>query len=507
MTTLSASAATPTSVPADALVVGVGQGPDGPVVAGGAESLDADLGGRLGAVLADLAVTGKEGEVTRFPTLGATPAALAVAVGLGRVPADGAPYDPESLRRAAGSAVRALAGVRRAVLTLPLANVGARQSEPAPDDLRAVTEGALFGSYGFTRYRTRDPGKDPVAAVVLAVDDAGQRAAKTVLARAEAVASAVALVRDLVNTPPGDLHPVELAAAAVEAGARLGVQVDVLDEKALRKAGYGGILGVGQGSANPPRLIRMAYLPRRAGTTVALVGKGITFDSGGLSLKPAAAMEWMKMDMGGAAAVIGATTAAAALRLPINVIGYAPTAENLPGGSAIRPADVLTMYGGTKVEVLNTDAEGRLVLADALVRAGEDTPDYLVDVATLTGAQLVALGSRVAGVMGDDTMRDRVVAASQRAGEAMWPMPLPPELRASLDSDVADLKNIGDRNGGMLTAGLFLKEFVPAGVPWAHIDIAGPAFNLGDAYGYTPKGGTGAAVRTLVQLLEDLAAG
>ena len=281
----------------------------------------------------------------------------------------------------------------------------------------------------------------------------------------------------------------------------------MLDEKALRKGGYGGISGVGQGSTHPPRLVRVSYAHPKATRTVALVGKGITFDSGGLSIKPAASMEWMKSDMGGAAAVLATVNAAAQLGLAVNVIGYAPMCENMPSGTAIRPSDVLTMYGGKRVEVLNTDAEGRLVLADAMVRAAEDSPDYLIDVATLTGAQLVALGAHTAGVMGnDDDFRGRIVDASARAGEQMWPMPLPPELRRSLDSDVADIANLGDRYGGMLTAGLFLQDFVAEGLTWAHLDIAGPAYNQGAEHGYTPKGGTGAAVRTLVELLEDIAA-
>jgi leucyl aminopeptidase len=211
--------------------------------------------------------------------------------------------------------------------------------------------------------------------------------------------------------------------------------------------------------------------------------------------------------MGGAAAVLSTVNVVARLGLAVNVVGYAPMCENMPSGAAIRPSDVLTMYGGRTVEVLNTDAEGRLVLADAIVRATEDSPDYLIDVATLTGAQLVALGARTSAVMGnDDLLRGRVVEAADRAGEQMWPMPLPPELRRSLDSDVADISNMGDRYGGMLVAGLFLQDFVPEGLPWAHLDIAGPAFNQGKPHGYTPKGGTGAAVRTLVDLLEDIAA-
>jgi leucyl aminopeptidase len=365
-----------------------------------------------------------------------------------------------------------------------------------------------MGAYAFDRYRfaSREAHKSPVASITLVVDETGA-AAKAVVKRAEAVAAGVNATRDLVNASPSDLYPETFAAYAVETAAP-GVTVTVLDEKALRKGGYGGITGVGQGSSHPPRLVRVSYTHPEATRTVALVGKGITFDSGGISIKPAAAMEWMKSDMGGAAAVLSTVNAAAQLGLAVNVVGYAPMCENMPSGAAIRPSDVRTMYGGKRVEVLNTDAEGRLILADALVRAGEDSPDFIVDVATLTGAQLVALGANTSGVMGnDDEFRARVAAAADRAGEQMWPMPLPPELRRSLDSEVADISNMGDRYGGMLVAGLFLQDFVPEGVTWAHLDIAGPAFNQGAEYGYTPKGGTGAAVRTLVELLEDVAAG
>jgi leucyl aminopeptidase len=284
----------------------------------------------------------------------------------------------------------------------------------------------------------------------------------------------------------------------------VGVRAEVLDEKALKKGGYGGIVGVGQGSTNPPRLVHLSYSPAGAKTTVALVGKGITFDSGGISIKPAAGMEAMKSDMGGAAAVIATVAAAAELRLKVNVEAWVPMAENMPSGTAIRPSDVLTMRNGKKIEVNNTDAEGRLILGDAMARAGEDTPDLMVDIATLTGAQLVALGSRTAGVMGEDALRDQVVAAADAAGEAMWPMPLPEDLRKGLDSEVADMVNTGPREGGMLSAGLFLREFVADGVRWAHVDIAGPAYHDGQPYGYVTPGGTGMAVRTLVELLADV---
>ncbi|MDQ6649540.1 MAG: leucyl aminopeptidase [Actinomycetota bacterium] len=503
MTTLSLSSSPAERLSVDALVIGVGKGPKGPVVAAGAEGLDKALGGRLAKTLAALGATGADGTLTRFATLGACSAATVAAVGLGPVPARGGRYDAESLRRAAGSAVRALAGVAKVGMTLAAANGAAD-----PVALRAVAEGALLGGYSFDRFRSParlDGHLPPVGALTLVVADARSAAAKAALRRAEVVTQAVGLARDLVNTPPGHLHPQDLAEAARTEATRLGLTVEVLDEKALRKGGYGGILGVGQGSANPPRLVRIAYSPPEPVATVALVGKGITFDSGGLSLKPAQAMEWMKSDMGGAAAVLAALSAVATLELPVAVVGWLPTAENMPSGGAIRPSDVLTMYGGTRVEVLNTDAEGRLILGDALARASEDEPDYLIDVATLTGAQLVALGTRTAGVMGnDDELRAAVLGAAAEAGEAMWPMPLPDHLRKSLDSEVADLANIGDRNGGMLVAAVFLREFVGAGTKWAHLDIAGPAFNQGDAFGYTPRGGTGAAVRTFVQFCENL---
>ena len=260
---------------------------------------------------------------------------------------------------------------------------------------------------------------------------------------------------------------------------------------------------------HPPRLVRLEYAPEGAERTVVFVGKGITFDSGGLSLKPSKSMETMKSDMAGAAATLGALQAIAELQPAVRVIGYLPLAENMPSGTAQRPSDVLTMYGGRTVEVLNTDAEGRLVLADALARSAEDSPDLVVDVATLTGAQVVALGPRISAVMAnDDDVRDGVVDAFRRAGEGAWPMPLPEELRKGLDSPIADLANVtGDRAGGMLVAGLFLQEFVPPGVRWAHLDIAGPSFHEGEPYGYTAKGGTGAAARALVQIALDVADG
>jgi leucyl aminopeptidase len=315
--------------------------------------------------------------------------------------------------------------------------------------------------------------------------------------------------RDLVNTAPNDLNPKAFAAIAQAAGKEHGLKVEVLDEKALAKGGYGGILGVGAGSANPPRLVKVAYTHPKATASLAFVGKGITYDSGGISLKPAGHNETMKCDMAGAAAVFAAVVAAKRLGLQVNVTAWLALAENMPSGSATRPGDVLRMYGGKTVEVLNTDAEGRLVLADAIVRAGEEQPDVIVDVATLTGAMVLALGNRTFGVMAnDDALRTKLHEIAGSVGEASWPMPLPADLRKGMvESTVADLANMGERMGGGLVAGLFLKEFVAEGTAWAHLDIAGPAFNEGSASGYTPKGGTASAVRTLVRFGEATAAG
>ena len=504
MTSLSLSSSPAASAKVDAVVIGLAKGPKGPVLAPGSDSVATAVGKALLPALVGLGATGKAEEVTRLATLGGTTAPVVVAVGLGEVPAKGTAYDAEVLRRATGAAIRALAGSTKVAVTL-----GAAGPDVAAQ-VRAVGEGALLGAYSFTRYRTTDgeTRKEPVRDIVLVVPDTKDKAVRAAVTRADVVGRAVSLARDLVNTPPSDLHPVELAGVAKNVSSGKGIDVEVLEGKALVKGGFGGIVGVGQGSANGPRLVHLSYKGGKGSKTkVALVGKGITFDSGGLSLKPAASMEEMKSDMGGAAAVIATMAAVAELALAVDVEAWVPMAENMPSGTAIRPSDVLTLRGGKTVEVNNTDAEGRLILADAIARACEDGPDVVLDVATLTGAQLVALGARTTGVMGnDDGLRTAVVDAAGRAGEPSWPMPLPAELRKGLDSEVADLVNTGPREGGMLTAGLFLKEFVAEGVRWAHLDIAGPAFNSGEAYGYTPHGGTGAAVRTFVQLLEDAAA-
>ncbi|HEY6495407.1 MAG TPA: leucyl aminopeptidase [Trebonia sp.] len=500
--TLHISEASPHLVEADAIVIGVTKEAGGALPVPGTKDVDGALGGTLAQTLATLGATGEAGEVTRIPTGGRLAAPLIAAVGMGAAGGDDTAFDPEALRRAAGAAVRALlagrhgsAGDMRIALALPARD---------PAEVGAVALGGLLGGYSFRRYRT-EPSPGASLTVLAHAGDAAPAAE-----RAQVLADAVSLVRDLVNTGPSDLVPAMFAARAEQVAADGGIVITVLDEDALAEDGYGGILGVGQGSVNPPRLVRLEHAPEGAARTLVLAGKGITFDSGGLSLKPAKSMESMKSDMSGAAAVLGAMQAIAALGLPVRVVGYLPIAENMPSGTAQRPSDVLTMFGGTTVEVTNTDAEGRLVLADVLAASAADSPDILIDVATLTGAQVVALGPLVGAVMAnDDGLRDAVVDAARRAGEAMWPMPLPAELAKGLESPIADLVNLpaDSRGGGMLVAGLFLQEFVPSGVRWAHLDIAGPAFNESGPHGYTPKGGTGAATRTMVQVAQDMADG
>ncbi|MFE3827711.1 leucyl aminopeptidase [Streptomyces sp. NPDC059092] len=506
MTALTLKPAGAATLRVDAIVVGVAKGPKGPVAAPGAEDVDKAFGGKLAAVLETLGASGGESEVTKLPAQGGLKAPVVLVVGLGPVPEKDETYGTETLRRAAGNAARALSGVKKAAFALPI---------EAVEDIEAIAEGALLGAYAFTAYQGGEKNakkgegpKQPLGEVALVGAKPRDKAHKAAAERAIALAEEVNRARDLVNTPPNDLTPESFAAVATAAGKEHGVKVQVLDEKALAKGGYGGILGVGQGSVNPPRLVKLAYTHPGAEKTLALVGKGITYDSGGISLKPAGHNETMKCDMSGAAAVFATVVTAARLGLPVNITGWLALAENMPSGSAIRPGDVLRMYSGKTVEVLNTDAEGRLVLADALTRASEENPDAIVDVATLTGAMMVALGNRTFGIMSnDDAFRTSLHEIAEEAGEASWPMPLPSDLRKGMDSPTADMANIGERMGGGLVAGLFLKEFVGEGISWAHLDIAGPAFHEGAPYGYTPKGGTGSSVRTLVRLAERTAAG
>jgi leucyl aminopeptidase len=378
-----------------------------------------------------------------------------------------------------------------------------------PDDVdrgeaaRALAEGIVLASYRFTVYKSEP--KPVLLERVVVVDDGG-RATTAALTTGQAVADAVCVARDLVNEPGGTLTPSVFASRADNLGRDHGFAVRVRDERAIKRARLGGLLGVNRGSVEPPRFVELSWTPARPKATVALVGKGITFDSGGLSLKSTEGMKTMKGDMGGAAAVLATFCALSVVKPPVKVLGYLPLTDNMPGGDATRIGDVLHIRNGTTVEVLNTDCEGRLVLADALVMASDARPDVIVDLATLTGACVVALGDKIAGLMGnDDELIERVGEAADAAGELVWHLPLPDHLRSKIDSEVADIKNVGTgRYGGALVAGLFLKEFVADGIPWAHLDIAGPADSTeNDAE--IRKGGTGFGVRTLLRLLESYA--
>lgn len=485
--TLTLTAASAVDSDADVVLLAARSGPEGP------ELLAVDGFEWVQDQLEALAAKGATDEFTRLPGRTGGPRVVAVA-GVG----DRA--DAASLRLSVGAAVRQLNGIDSVAIAIP-----ADDAETAA----AILEGATLGAYRYAEYRSKP--KPAVTRIVLHshLDDEAIG-----LERVRAVTAAVARTKDLVNASPSDLFPARLAELAVEAATGAGVAAKVWDEAALAADGFGGILGVGLGSSRGPRLVRLEYAPAGASVHLALVGKGITFDSGGLSLKPMASMVGMKMDMAGAAAVLSAVVALAELQVPIRVTGWLCLAENMPSGTALRPNDVLRMHGGTTVEVLNTDAEGRLVMADGLVAASEEQPDAIVDVATLTGAQVVALGHRIAGLMGDDDLVARVRAAADGVGEQTWPMPLPTELLSLLKSDVADLTNtkLGQTVPGMLLAGVFLQEFIGTRegsderIPWAHLDIAGPGYNTGSAWGFTGAGGTGVAVRTLVRLGEDLSA-
>lgn len=488
--TLLVTAESALTVEADVLVLGVAKTEDGPRLLSDDPAL-----AELAVLLPAIGVTGAQDELRRVPAMVAATESIAL-IGVGN--ADVTAHD---LRYAAGSATRQLRGVESIVFGLPTTTA---------EETLAVLEGAALGAYAFTAYRSAslESTKSPATTVTVAGPGGEEQ-----IERATIVARAVHTVRDLVNTPPLDLYPETLAARAVELGESAGLSVDVLAEDELREGGFGGILGVGMGSSRGPRLVKVSYSPPNASRHLALVGKGITFDTGGLSLKPPASMIGMKYDMTGAATVLAVTLAAAQLRLDLRITAWLCLAENMPSGTAMRPGDVIRIRGGKTVEVLNTDAEGRLVMADGLVAASEEEPDAIIDVATLTGAALIALGNRYVGTMGDTALVESVVDAGNRVGETLWPMPIPSDVRPMLASDIADIANIkpGNTAAGMLIAAAFLRDFIGTTgeekrpIPWAHLDIAGPANNGAAGWGFTGKGPTGVAVRALIELAEDLA--
>jgi len=423
-----------------------------------------------------------------------------VVLGLG----DASGLDTLRLRQAGAGFARSTGEAKSVVLDLTgITSLGVA----AEQAVQAVVEGFWGARYRYTRYHAGDP--DPLESITIVVARDELSFAARGLGRGRLIADATWFARDLSNDPAGALTPTRLAEIAVEVAESGGLVAEILDEDAIVAARLGGLLGVAAGSAQPPRLIKLVYDPsaehalrREDGSvpTVVLVGKGITFDSGGLTLKTFDGMTTMKTDMSGAADVIATLGACRALGVRVRVVGLAPTTENMPGGSAVKPGDVLEIRNGKTIEVLNTDCEGRLVLADGLSLAVEEAPDAIVDLATLTGACVVALGPKIAGLMGnDDRLISAVQAASQRAGEPTWPLPLPKAYRSAIDSEVADMKNHSKRGGGALTAGLLLQEFVDDR-PWVHLDIAGPSRSDEDS-GDVRKGATGFGVRTLLELL------
>ena len=463
----------------DAVLVPVLCGEDGPELPASA-LLDDAASRQVLTSLTAVGAKGKEGEITRVVVDGR----LVIAVGLG----DPEELDDETVRRAAGCAARNLKGVGTVATTLGVFG------------LAPAVEGLILGAYHYRGIRSEEEENGGVEKLVFVEGD------KKEFEAAVTTAEAVVFARDLVNTPSSHLYPESYAGVLADAAAEAGVKVEILDEKDLEKQGFGGILAVGRGSERAPRLVRLTWAPRKASKAVAMVGKGITFDTGGISLKPGANMENMISDMGGSAAVAATVLAAAKLKLPVRITATLPLAENMPDGLATRPGDVITHYGGTTSEIINTDAEGRIVLADALARASEDNPDYLLEVATLTGAQMIALGTRTTGVMGSDEFRDRVAEVGRSVGEPAWAMPLLEEHKETIKSPTADIRNVDNtRWGGMEYAGLYLSKFIGEGIEWAHLDIAGPSFNSGSVHGYTPKRATGVPVRTFLALLTDIA--
>ncbi len=453
-----------------------------------AEAMDLDLAAELSAVGFDASV----GSTVRVPTRGALPASAVLVAGLG----PRADVTTDHLRRAA--AVAAGAAERLEAIAIDLGSA-VEDATPAAA-ATAVTEGLLLGAYRFGAYRSEPRAHQLERVALHAEQDTDDVRAGVALG--EVSAAATIFARDLVNTPPQAKRPPQLAERVAAEFEGTGVEVRILDEQQLAEGGYGGLIGVGQGSTAPPRLVELTYDPGGTDRHVALVGKGITFDTGGISLKPSTAMETMKLDMAGAAAVAATVKAAAALELPVRITGLLALAENMPSGTATRVSDVLTIRGGTTVEVINTDAEGRLVLADALVHASELEPDAIVDVATLTGAAAVALGDRIGALMGgDDELADALLRAGDEAGEPFWRLPLATEQYGEeLKGDIADLKNAGWKGAGTVRAALFLNEFVGDGIPWAHLDIASVSWTDTER-GYLAKGGTGVPVRTLVTWL------
>ncbi len=504
MTTYTLRKGSPARTRTDLVVIGVARTGKGELEAcTGSEEVAAEYGRRFRPMLTSMGFRGEPGETLRVPTGGVLKANQLLVVGLGSAEK----LTLEGVRRAAGVAARHTGNAASVALALPAHDAA---------HVRAVADGLISGSYSYRGHKSGSDDSGPADVSILS-DVARRQDAVAALETARVVGDLVNRARDWVNAPPNTLTP-QMFADQVEAlghelkgrARKPKVHIEVLGTDELEKLQCGGILGVGQGSANPPRLVKLTWAPEDAVAKVALVGKGITYDSGGLTIKPGNSMATMKCDMGGAAAVLAATFAIAELGIPVAVTTYAPMAENMLSGHAMRPGDVLTMHDGQTVEVTNTDAEGRLILADALAMAAEEDHEAIIDVATLTGACVVSLGEKVAGLFGDDHPVAALTAAAEASGEMLWRMPIPEQQREAVrtESKVADvLQHNWVRWGSACFAAAFLAEFV-GDKPWAHLDIAGPAFNEHGPWGHVPSGATGYSIPTLVayaQVLVDQA--
>ncbi|MBI1979748.1 MAG: leucyl aminopeptidase [Elusimicrobia bacterium] len=441
--------------------------------------------------------TGKEFSTATLQPASGSPSSLVVLVGLG----DKKNISSETIRRAGATAVKRVRSLAQKSFQVLNPNLLKNVSS----EIYALTEGLVLSDYAFHKYKSNTGEKIRTEEATLIVSEKYLDSAKETVHLAKILSESACFVRNLVNEPPSHMTPGNLVSLAKEVwkeGKSSSVSIKIYEKESLAKMGMGSLLGVNRGSAEPPFLVHLHYKPQGARQSVALVGKGITFDSGGLSLKPAEAMETMKMDMAGAASILGVFRAIPQIKPKVEVHGILALTENMPGGKAYKPGDILKAMNGKTIEVLNTDAEGRLVLADALAYAGKLKPDVTIDIATLTGACIIALGSLVAGAMGnDDTLFQQIQKAGEKCGEKFWQLPLIPDYKEGLKSPVADIKNISSvrKEAGSIIGGLFLQEFVNGG-HWIHLDIAGPAWSDKEFH-YLSQGGTGFPTRTLLHYL------
>lgn len=479
-------------VECDALVVAVyeGEKPDGGALA----ELDKRSGGVITSLIETGELTGKAGETAYVHNPGDISARRLLLIGAGKLEE----FKPDNVRRMAGTAARFLRGknVRRFAFLR-------RSQIPLGESVQAAVEGAMIALYDPDKYKTSDKEERIIEELILATTEGDTDELQRGVERGRILAEATNFARDLVNEPANLLTPTELARRAEEVAQTFGLEIDVLDEARMKELGMGSLLGVSQGSAEPAKLIVLNYTPNtEAQETIAIVGKGLTFDTGGISIKPSEGMEKMKYDMAGGATTIAALRAIAQLKPAVNVIGLVGAVENMPGGRAQRPGDVVRSMAGKTIEVINTDAEGRLVLADVLAYARKLGATKIVDLATLTGAVSIALGDVYVAALGNNQdWTNAVIAAGRRAGEKIWELPLDKDYREQIKSDIADIKNVGGRRAGTITAAYFLREFVED-TPWVHLDIAGTAWN-DNKKSYLAAGPTGICVRTLARLVSE----